>query len=280
MDIEVARTFLAVVETGSFFEAARRIHVTQSAVSMRIRMLERQLGRQMFTRHRHGVTLTPAGVRFQRHARTLVRAWSQAKIDAAGPEQSEETLAIGAPPAVWESGLVEALPVLRRALPGTALRAAAVSHSEALRRLGAGTLDLAVLYGGGGGLGEVTLFEDEIVRVSSAPELSAPECSESALEIDWQVDFPEGAPDLPYAQGAAVRFTPDVPMLKYLLSTSTTAHLPRRLVGAELEAGRLRLVDGARRIRFQVRAVFAEEERNETPGRAAEVLREHFAAPS
>ena len=41
MDTELARTFLVVVATGSFVEAAQRLHVTQSTVSTRIQRLER-----------------------------------------------------------------------------------------------------------------------------------------------------------------------------------------------------------------------------------------------
>lgn len=73
MDIELARTFLAVVETGSFVGAADRVHVTQSTVSMRIRSLEEQLGKPLFERGKTGASLTPAGVQFQRHALALVR---------------------------------------------------------------------------------------------------------------------------------------------------------------------------------------------------------------
>ena len=54
MDIELARTFLAVVETGSFFDAANKVHVTQSTVSMRIRSLEDQLGQSVFDRGKNG----------------------------------------------------------------------------------------------------------------------------------------------------------------------------------------------------------------------------------
>jgi DNA-binding transcriptional LysR family regulator len=65
MDIELARTFLAVVETGSFFNAAGKVNVTQSTVSMRIRTLEQQLGQPVFERSKTGATMTAAGRNFQ-----------------------------------------------------------------------------------------------------------------------------------------------------------------------------------------------------------------------
>ncbi len=74
MDINLARTFLEIVETGSFLRAAERLHVTQTAVSARVRTLEELLGRKLFVRNKSGATLTPAGVRFRRSASTLFRS--------------------------------------------------------------------------------------------------------------------------------------------------------------------------------------------------------------
>ena len=61
MDIELARTFLAIVSTGSFVRASDRLHVSQTTVSARIRSLEDQLRRPLFVRNKAGATLTPAG---------------------------------------------------------------------------------------------------------------------------------------------------------------------------------------------------------------------------
>ena len=44
MDIELARTFVEIVSTGSFIKAADRLHVAQTTVSARVRLLEQQLG--------------------------------------------------------------------------------------------------------------------------------------------------------------------------------------------------------------------------------------------
>src|SRR3546814_5077284 len=68
MDISVARTFLEVVKTGSFVSAAANLNLTQTAVSARIRVLEDQLDRPVFTRNKAGAKLTPAGEQFLRFA--------------------------------------------------------------------------------------------------------------------------------------------------------------------------------------------------------------------
>ena len=59
MDIELARTFLEIVSTGSFVRASERLNVGQTTVSARIRLLEQQLGRPLFVRNKGGATLTP-----------------------------------------------------------------------------------------------------------------------------------------------------------------------------------------------------------------------------
>jgi DNA-binding transcriptional LysR family regulator len=55
------RAFVAVARLGRFGLAAEQLHVTQSALSMLIRELERQLGLRLFDRHTRMVRLTEAG---------------------------------------------------------------------------------------------------------------------------------------------------------------------------------------------------------------------------
>lgn len=46
MDIEHARTFLEIAASGSFLNASRRLNVTQSTVSLRVKRLEELLGHE------------------------------------------------------------------------------------------------------------------------------------------------------------------------------------------------------------------------------------------
>ena len=61
LDTDQLRSFLAIVDTGSFTRAADRVNKTQSAVSMQIRRLEEQLGRPLFAKQGRGVRLSRAG---------------------------------------------------------------------------------------------------------------------------------------------------------------------------------------------------------------------------
>ena len=61
MTLRQLRAFAAVADTGSFTAAAGRLHLTQSALSVLVRELERELGTRLFDRHTRRVLLTEAG---------------------------------------------------------------------------------------------------------------------------------------------------------------------------------------------------------------------------
>jgi len=61
VDLESLRSFYHVARERSFSRAAKALHVSQPAVSVRIKSLERELGERLFDRARKGVALTEAG---------------------------------------------------------------------------------------------------------------------------------------------------------------------------------------------------------------------------
>jgi DNA-binding transcriptional LysR family regulator len=86
-DLDLVRTFLAVVEAGSFSAAATGVYRSQAAVSQQIRRLEAQVGASLFERGRREVTLSHAGRRLLPHARELLNASEQAHLAAHGSDQ-------------------------------------------------------------------------------------------------------------------------------------------------------------------------------------------------
>ncbi|PLY01556.1 MAG: hypothetical protein C0622_07050 [Desulfuromonas sp.] len=61
MDTRYLKTLVTVVESGSFSKAARALHLTQSAVSQRIKFLEEAFGCSLFDRSGSSLLLTTAG---------------------------------------------------------------------------------------------------------------------------------------------------------------------------------------------------------------------------
>ncbi len=72
LDIYELQIFLAAAETGSFSEAGRRLQMSQPAVSMQIRSLEKRLGVELFSRAGRHIQLTEAGEALVPLARELV----------------------------------------------------------------------------------------------------------------------------------------------------------------------------------------------------------------
>lgn len=72
LDIYEMQIFLAAAETGSFSEAGRRLQLSQPAVSMQIRSLEKRLAVQLFHRAGRHISLTEAGQALVPMARQLV----------------------------------------------------------------------------------------------------------------------------------------------------------------------------------------------------------------
>jgi DNA-binding transcriptional LysR family regulator len=67
------QAFLAVAETGGFSQAAARLHLSQTAISHRMRKLEDSLGVQLVVRTSRGISLTQAGEALLPRARHAVR---------------------------------------------------------------------------------------------------------------------------------------------------------------------------------------------------------------
>lgn len=276
MDIELARTFLAVVETGSFFNAAGKVNVTQSTVSMRIRALEQQLGQPVFERSKTGAIMTAAGRNFQIHATTLVRTWTQAKLDAALPAALESVLEVGAPPSLWDGFLIDAIPALKTEIPNLAIKASLATSDTLGPQLNEGTLDLAIMYRpqNTSGLAVEQLFEDEFVLVSSDSDTGTDPFGENYVLIDWGFEFrAHHLLNFPQFTTPSLQLGLGTLGLQYLRTAPASGYFPRRSVAPEVEAGWLRLIKDAPRFAYSAYAVFSESQSDGIAGKAARLLR-------
>jgi DNA-binding transcriptional LysR family regulator len=72
VDLRKLRYFRAVAEELHFGRAAERLHIAQPVLSRQIRVLEHDLGAELFTRDRRGTALTAAGEQLLRDAKPLL----------------------------------------------------------------------------------------------------------------------------------------------------------------------------------------------------------------
>jgi DNA-binding transcriptional LysR family regulator len=82
MEIYQLQSFIAVSETGNLTRAARRMNISQSALSSQIKALEAELGVDLFIRQPKGMQLTRMGMDLLFDAGAVVRASLQMKQKA------------------------------------------------------------------------------------------------------------------------------------------------------------------------------------------------------
>ncbi|MBO0841832.1 MAG: LysR family transcriptional regulator ArgP [Nocardioides sp.] len=101
MDLQQLDTLLAIMEEGTFDAAARRLHLTPSAVSQRVRALERAAG-QVLVKRTTPCTVTPAGEPLLRLARQvrLMLAEAAADLPVGDPDVRSSTGVVDLPVAV------------------------------------------------------------------------------------------------------------------------------------------------------------------------------------
>jgi LysR family transcriptional regulator, flagellar master operon regulator len=264
MDVTLARTFLMVAETGSFIDSARKMNITQSTVSARIKGLEDLLGRPLFQRSKSGAELTAAGEQFRKHALALVRVWQHAQLEVVLSDQHRDHLAVGAPISFWDGFLLRWISWLRSNIPDIAVSASSGMSVELMQRLIEGTLDLAVMYRPTQppGLTIEHLFDEEFVLVTSVPASQRRSASDYVF-IDWGPDFQQDhAAAYPEYTNPGLNLDLGPVGLDYLLTNECTGYFPARLVSSHIARGRLRLPKRARKFVYPVYVVYPEA-RNE-----------------
>ncbi|MGP8953756.1 LysR family transcriptional regulator [Enterobacter mori] len=108
--VELMRTFVRIVETGSLSAAARQLSTTQATVSRRLQSLETLLGARLLLRTTHAIRLTDDGERCYQHARRVIDSWL-ALEDEVGQAEDEPVgvLRVRAPHAFGQEQLLKPL---------------------------------------------------------------------------------------------------------------------------------------------------------------------------
>lgn len=264
MDINLARTFLTVAELGSFIEAARKMNITQSTVSARIKSLEDLLGRPLFERSKSGAELTPAGEQFQKHALALVRVWQHAQLEVGFSKQHRDHLSVGAPTGLWDGFLLKWVAWLRQNIPDIAVSARAGLSTVLMQRLKEGTLDMAILYRPlqPPGFAIEHLFDEEFVLVTNM-RLTNKRTPADYVFMDWGLEFQQDhAAAYPELTNPGLTLDLGAIGISYLLGNECSGYFPLRTVRPHIARGRLGQPKRARKFVYPVYMIYPEA-RNE-----------------
>ena len=167
--------FKALAEQRNFGRAADVVHVSQPALSVQIRELEKNLGAALVERQARDVVLTPFGRRILAHAERVLAA-TQALGDAARWRGGlSGQLRLGLIPTIAPYLLPTALEALRSRDISLDVQVQEAKTGRLLAELRAGRLDAAViaLPSAEEGLIEIPLFEDRFLLAGSTARLAA-----------------------------------------------------------------------------------------------------------
>lgn len=171
MEIRQLRAFIAIAELGTFTAGARRVHVTQAAISMQIRQLETELGAKLFIRAPRRVMLTEAGEQLLHRARQILRDHDAAideMAELAGAERGR--LRVGSASAmVTTDVLPNLLKQVRRQHERCEITVASGTSEALVQQILAGELDVAFvsLPVEARGINTERMSQDQLVAIAS-----------------------------------------------------------------------------------------------------------------
>lgn len=271
MDIDLARTFLEIIRSGSFIATAERLHITQTAVTARVRSLETQLGCRLFVRNRAGARLTSDGERFVTYATQLVQTWETARRDLPLPRGYDKLLSLGAEVSLCNPLMLAWVQRLRQVMPDYALRNEVATDNELQKKLDLGALDAALVHQPEywPGLQIEQLLEEKLIQVEHAIN------PEPYLYVDWGPAF-RNQHDLalPINIRAALSFSLGPLALQYLVQCGGRGYFRTRVVQRYLDEGILKRVEQAPEFSYPVYLVYSRAAQSPALFEAIELLRE------
>ncbi len=146
MELHQIRYFLAVAEELNFTRAAETCNVTQPTMSRAIRLLEHELGEQLFIRDRSQTHLTEFGRMMRPYLQQIWLQTTEAKQYAANYAKSDRSvLQIGLMCTIAPSALMELVRAMRSSHPGIELQITDAPAGSLNVQLASGALEVAIL---------------------------------------------------------------------------------------------------------------------------------------
>ncbi|MGN5041319.1 LysR family transcriptional regulator [Aeromonas sp. 3P] len=142
LDPLLLRSFVAIIDTGSFTRAGERVHLTQSTISQQIRRLEQQLGCPLLDRSGRQVVATAEGEKLLGLARRILALLAQAEEQVS---EGSISLSLGVPEDFAAGAITPVLAAFARDYPEVRLEVQSGLSHEIWQRFAAGELDLALV---------------------------------------------------------------------------------------------------------------------------------------
>lgn len=148
MDFKQLRAFLTVADTGNVTRAAELLNLVQPAVSRQLRLLEEDIGSELFERERHGMVLTDSGKALLVYARRAMLELDRARAEIGGAVEGIGGLVtVGLLPSTCDLISSPLVSAVAANYPGIRMRIAMGYAGTLHQWLETGEIDVALLYG-------------------------------------------------------------------------------------------------------------------------------------
>lgn len=246
MDVRVISTFLELARVRHFGRAAENLHITQAAVSARIKQLESYFGAELFTRDRNNIKLTQSGEKLISYAEVMVTTLQQAKHELSMDSNKTQQINIAGTPNIWDVYLQACLSAITDSFGGYGFNAEVLSRDQINRGLLDRTLDMAFT------LDPVKSDDLESKRVTHLTLLLVSSFQEKIIDsppkaryvyVDWGSHFAaehmksEMINSSPFLRTSTGRIA-----LDFILEKGGTAYLPETMVHGHIQANKLVVV--------------------------------------
>jgi len=190
MNFRQLQVFLAINETGSFSAAAKRLHLSQSAISRHAAMLEDLVGCPLLIRSARGAEATEAGAMLADYARRLFDIKDEARtaLDALQNSQSGR-LRIGASLTIGNYLLPQLLTTFHHCYPEVEIELSVANTATTQQELADHRIDLALTEGFvDNDIFQASAFSDDRLVAVAAPD--APMTRVRHLTLTQLVTYP------------------------------------------------------------------------------------------
>ena len=140
-------TFLTVCETMNYTEAARKLHITQPAVSQHIRFLEKEYDTDLFSYHNKQLHLTPAGMILKKRLMTMKNDQIAIRNEIKNATEEREELYIGVTMTIGEYAIADKIAAFLHQHPEINLHIHYGNTMQLLKLLDRGVLNLVLVEG-------------------------------------------------------------------------------------------------------------------------------------
>ncbi|WP_111806721.1 LysR family transcriptional regulator [Aeromonas allosaccharophila] len=142
LDPLLLRSFVAIIDSGSFTRAGERVHLTQSTISQQMRRLEQQIGCPLLDRSGRQVVATAEGEQLLGLARRILALLAQAEEQVS---EGSISLSLGVPEDFAAGAITPVLAAFARDYPEVRLEVESGLSHHIWQRFAAGELDLALV---------------------------------------------------------------------------------------------------------------------------------------